>query len=102
MTVLPHPVSPLPRTAPDCRPYVPGPTAWAPGLELPVWLVTMPTVAADGTRGTQWIAVRTHTADQAIADATVHAGSAQAVLRRRGARICIEQAHAALWQTAGA
>ncbi len=101
MTVLPQSVSPPPRTAQDRRPHALSTSARAPRPLLPVWLVTMPTVAGDGTCGRQWFAVRTRTAAQAMATATVRAGSPRAVLRRRGARIRVEHAHAALCDTAG-
>ncbi|MFJ9799035.1 hypothetical protein [Streptomyces sp. NPDC101145] len=97
MTVIPHPVSSLPRTAPVLRPGILRSAKREPEV-LPVWLVTMPTVAADGTGGTQWFAVRTHTAAQAMAEAAVQARSAAAVAHRRGARVRVEQAEVALWK----
>lgn len=101
MTVIPPSVSSLPQMVPDRWPGTLSSAEWVPDT-LPVWLVAMPTVATDGTCGTQWFAVRTRTAAQATADATVYAGSTQAVMRRRGARICIEQAQVTLWNADGA
>lgn len=103
MTLIPRSLPSLPRTAAPQWPGVPN-AAERPPREsaLPMWLVTMPTVASDGACGMQLFAVRTGSAAQAIADATVHAGSTKAVLRRRGARICIEQAQATVWNGDGA
>lgn len=97
MTVIPHPVRSLPRTAPAFRPRTPGSTRRSEEV-LPVWLVSVSTVAADGTCGTQWFAVRTPTAAQAMAEAAVQARSAEAVTHRRGARVRWEQAEVALWK----
>ncbi|MFF0201281.1 hypothetical protein [Streptomyces sp. NPDC005017] len=74
-----------------------GSVAEADGPALDVWLVTMPTVGANGTLGTQSFAVRARTALQAIEYATEHAGSTRAVRRRGGARICPPEAHATPW-----
>lgn len=96
MTGIHEPMSSLPGMAPDRWPSAAGSGAWVPD-ELPLWLVMIPTVARDGACGVQWFAVRALTPAQAIADAAKHAGSTQAVLRRRGARIRIEEAQVAPW-----
>ncbi|MFI9150507.1 hypothetical protein [Streptomyces sp. NPDC053367] len=100
MTVIPQSVVSPPRAVSDSRSQALG-SAGGARQEPPVWLISMPTVAADGVSGTQWFAVRAHTAHQAIADAAVHAASTRAVVRRRGARVFIEQARVAPWTSDG-
>ncbi|QKW23891.1 hypothetical protein HUT16_36590 [Kitasatospora sp. NA04385] len=67
----------------------------APGPPLPVWLVTVPTAAADSRGGVQVFAVRAATVPDALALAESRAATPSAVLRRRGAAADLAQATAA-------
>jgi hypothetical protein len=98
MTLNPQPVGvDSLETVTTWRPYTYGSTGRVVAPALDIWLVTMPTATADGAVGTQSFAVRAPTAAEAIANAAVQAGSTQAVMRRRGARVSIEEAQATPW-----
>ncbi|GAA5021567.1 hypothetical protein [Kitasatospora paranensis] len=60
--------------------------------DLPLWLVSAPTVTADGRPGTQSFVVPGATAQEAFTAAERSAARPTAVRRRRGARVDLDGA----------